>query len=110
VIDERPWGGARAQQIVCTGHYPAETDAPMLAAITRRWGPGRPDVGGPYPGATVWTFRVKGGAVTPEPALRGFGPAQAALLAADEAQVSVQVFHNPTLGDVASSIAVSRAG
>ena len=108
VVDERPWGGARAQQIVCTGHYPAQTDAPMVAAIARRWGPGQPDTVGPYPGATIWTFRVKAGAIIPAPPLRGFGPAQAALLAPDEAQVSVQVFYNRALGDVASSIAVSR--
>ncbi len=108
VIANRPWGGiAGAEQLTCVGHYPARTAAPMVAAIARRWGPGR-DGFGPYRGAQVWTFREKAGAVTPVTATRGVSPAETALLAPDEARVFVQVFYNPALGDVASLIAVSR--
>ncbi len=108
VIGDDPWGGrAGARQITCVGHYPAATAAPMVAAIARRWGPGR-DGAGPYPGARVWTFKVKAGVLTPLASTRNISPAEAALLAPDEAHVFVQVFYNPSLGDVASLIAVSR--
>jgi hypothetical protein len=107
VIGERPWGGVRAQQLSCVGHYPAENDAPMVAAIARRWGPGREGVG-PYPGALTWSFRVKAGAITPVAVTRGISPSETAVLAPDEAHVFVQVFYNRALGDVASAIAVSR--
>jgi hypothetical protein len=108
VIGDKPWGHVTgAQQLACVGHYPAETAAPMLAAIARHWGPAR-DGDGPYPGARVWTFQVKSGVMTPLTSTRGPAPAEAARLAPDEARVFVQVFYNPTLGDVASLISVSR--
>ena len=114
VIGDRPWGGDRpggkvagAQQLTCVGHYPARTAAPMVAAITRRWGPGRDGVG-PYRGAQVWSFQVKANVITPVSATRGMSPTEATFLAPDEARVSVQVIYNPALGDVASLIAVSR--
>ena len=110
VIADRPWGGvAGARRLTCVGHYPAQTAAPMVAAIARRWGPGRDGVG-PYRGAQVWTFRMKGDALTPASATRDMAPAEAARLAPDEAQVFVQVINNAALGDVASLIAVSRPG
>jgi hypothetical protein len=108
VLGDKPWGQAPgAQQITCVGHYPAETAAPMTAAIARRWGPGR-DGAGPYPGAQVWTFREKAGVLTPIASTANMSPAAAALLAPDEAHVFIQVFYNRPLGDVASLIAVSR--
>jgi len=108
VIGDRSWGGvAGARQLTCVGHYPAKTGAPMVTAIARRWGPGRTGAG-PYAGAQVWTFRMKANVVTPVSATRGISPTEAALLAPGEAQVFVQVFYNPALGDVASLIAVSR--
>ena len=108
VIGDRPWSGvAEAQQLSCVGHYPAETDAPMVAAIARRWGPGRIGAGPPQRGQ-VWTFRVRSGAITPAASTGYISPAEAARLAPHEAHVFVQVFYNPSLGDVASVIAVSR--
>lgn len=95
-----------ARRLTCVGHYPADTAAPMAAAIARRWGPGR--AGGPYRGAQVWTFRVNDGAVTPVAATNGLAPDDAARLGPGEAHAYVQVFYNPALGDVASLIAVSR--
>jgi hypothetical protein len=109
VIGERPVGGVGgARRLTCVGHYPATTAAPMAAAIARRWGPGRPG-DGPFVGALVWTFRVRGGVVTPDPTVRGLSPAEAGRLAPDEAQVFVQVFYNRNLNDVASLIAVGRS-
>ncbi len=108
VIGDKPWGkGAGAQRITCVGHYPAETAAPMVAAIAKRWGPGRDGVG-PYPGAQVWAFTAKAGVLTPLASTRGLSSAEAARLEPDEAHVFVQVFYNRPLGDVASLIAVSR--
>ena len=108
VIADRPWGGvAGARQLSCVGHYPAETAAPMAAALARRWGPARDGVG-PYPGARVWTFRISANAITPDSTTRGISPAEAARLAPGEAHVFVQVFYSPALRDVASLIAVSR--
>ena len=108
VIGDRPRGeAASARRLTCVGHYPAETAAPMAAAVARRWGPGRVGAG-PYRGALVWTFRVKDGAVTPIVATGGLSPDDAAMLAPGEAHAYVQVFYNPALGDVASLIAVSR--
>jgi hypothetical protein len=105
VIGDRPRGGA--QRLTCVGHYPAETAAPMVAAIARRWGPAR-DASGPYPGAQVWTFQVKAGAITPVVSTSGLSPDDAATLGPGEARVFVQVYDNRALGDVASLIAVSR--
>jgi hypothetical protein len=96
-----------AQRLTCVGHYPAQTAAPMVTAIARRWGPGRAGAG-PYAGALVWTFRVKDGAVTPVTATGGLSADDAPPLAPGEAHAYVQVFYNPALGDVASLIAVSR--
>jgi len=108
VIGDKPWGNvAGARQITCVGHYPAETAAPMVAAIAKRWGPGR-DGAGPYAGAQVWTFRAKAGVLTPAASTRGVAPAEAAHFAPDEAHVFIQVIYNKPLGDVASLIAVSR--
>jgi hypothetical protein len=110
VIRDKPWSGvAGAQQTTCVGHYSADTDAPMAAAIARRWGPGRSGVG-PYAGAQVWTFRMKSGALTPVEASRGMAPAEAALLGPDEAFVHVQVAYVAGNRDVASLIAVARSG
>jgi hypothetical protein len=109
VIGDKRWGGVTgAQQITCVGHYPARTALPMMAAIARRWGPGR-DGAGPYLGARIWTFSMKSGALTPVSMDRGISPAETALLAPDEARVFVQVSYNASLGDVASLIGVSRS-
>jgi hypothetical protein len=106
VIADRPSGEvAGPQRLTCVGHYPAKSAAPMVAAIARRWGPGR-DGAGPYRGVQVWTFRMNAGAVTPTSS--SLSRAEAARLAPGEAQVFVQVIHNAALGDVASLIAVSR--
>jgi hypothetical protein len=108
VIGDHPRGKvADTRRLTCVGHYPAETAAPMVAAIGRRWGAARLGAG-PYPGALVWTFRVRAGAITPVVATGGLSPDDAAILAPDEAHAYVQVFYNPALGDVASLIAVSR--
>ena len=108
VISDRSQGEvARAQRLTCVGHYPAESAAPMVAAIARRWGPGRVGAG-PYPGAQIWTFQTKDGAITPVVAAGGLSADDTALLAPGEAHAYVQVVYNPTLGDVASLIAVSR--
>lgn len=95
-----------ARRLTCVGHYPAETAAPMVAAIARRWGPGRP--GGPYAGAQVWSFRIKDGAITPDLTSGGLTADGAPPLAPGERRAYLQVFYNPALGDVASLIAVSR--
>ena len=108
VLAERPWGGvAGAQQLTCVGHYPAQSAAPMIAAIARRWGAPR-ESQNPYPGALVWSFHTNAGAVTPTSSSEGLSPARAAALPPREADVYVQVFYNAALGDVASLIAVSR--
>jgi hypothetical protein len=109
VIGDRPWGEvAGAQQLLCVGHYPATTALPMMAAIARRWGPGREGVG-PSLGARVWTFKRKAGVLTPILMDRGIAPTEVALLAPGEAHVFVQAGYNARLGDVASLIAVSRS-
>ncbi|HEV2362743.1 MAG TPA: hypothetical protein VGS12_00950 [Caulobacteraceae bacterium] len=109
VIGERPWGEvAGARRLTCVGHYPAQTAAPMAAAIARRWGAGRDGVG-PYQGAQVWTFQVRKGAITPLSSTRGTSPAEAALLRPEDLDVAIQVSYNRALGDVASMIAVSRS-
>ena len=108
VIGDVPRGKvASARRLTCVGHYPAETAAPMVAAIARRWGPGRLDPG-PYPGALVWTFQVRPGGITPTARTGGISPDAAAMLAPGEADACVQVFYNAAIGDVASLIAVNR--
>jgi hypothetical protein len=108
VTAERPWGGAGAQQISCVGHYSADGADPMVAAVTRRWGPPR-DSDSPYPRARIWTFRMSAGTVTQTAATGGISPDEASRLPPGDADVFVRVFYNPTIGDVASVIAVSRS-
>jgi hypothetical protein len=53
---------------------------------------------------------MKAGALTPVLATRGMAPAEAALLASDEAFVHVQVAYVANNRDIASLIAVARSG
>jgi hypothetical protein len=93
----------------CVGHYPADGDAPMVAAIEQRWGPSQ--AGPASLGAgRAWAFRMHDGVLAPIPISMGAGgPATAAALASlrpNEALVYAQVFYNRPYHDVASLTSV----